>query len=535
MFNAGRQSLVNALKSMPLANTGSDCWHRLWEAARDFSNTDSYPAAPFPFTGSGARCVLCQQPLSHDGAQRLQELARHVQATADDDYQREMERHDGDVARMKALSIAGSFNNTIDELALDQPDVAANIRRYLKAAERHREAVLVAVEKRTLLAEHGPMLDMYVVSNYRDSLLTRSDEIISAKGGDEVDALRLELTELEARKVLSENIEVVLREITRRQRIAVYEQCIRETRTNSITRKNTDVTKRAVTGQLVSAFSKELKILGFDHVEVELAEAGGSRGSLYHKLMLTRAPGAEVDKVVSEGEARCLSIASFFAELSTADDLSAILFDDPVSSLDHSWRYNVAKRLAAESVRRQVIVYTHDLVFWHALRSEAQKLGVSCDLQYVRRTVLGAGALSDNVPSPATTVSRRVGQLNERWQKAEKLSRTGQQDSYEVAGRDIYGMLREAWERGVEETLLDGVVERYRHSVQTDRKIMNLADINEEDCRAVQNSMTKCSTHMRGHDISAADNPPFPNPEEIKDDIEAFDSWIKGIKRRRKR
>ena len=45
-------------------------------------------------------------------------------------------------------------------------------------------------------------------------------------------------------------------------------------------------------------------------------------GVLYHKLMLTRAPGVELPKVVSEGEQRCLSIAAFFAELSTADDPS---------------------------------------------------------------------------------------------------------------------------------------------------------------------------------------------------------------------
>jgi wobble nucleotide-excising tRNase len=49
---------------------------------------------------------------------------------------------------------------------------------------------------------------------------------------------------------------------------------------------------------------------------------------------------------VSEGEQRCLCIAAFFAELSTADDPSGIVFDDPVSSLDYKWREGVARRLA---------------------------------------------------------------------------------------------------------------------------------------------------------------------------------------------
>ena len=49
----------------------------------------------------------------------------------------------------------------------------------------------------------------------------------------------------------------------------------------------------------------------------ELTEVGGEFGNLFHKLLLKRAPGVELSRVVSEGEARCLSIAAFFAELST--------------------------------------------------------------------------------------------------------------------------------------------------------------------------------------------------------------------------
>ena len=143
-------------------------------------------------------------------------------------------------------------------------------------------------------------------------------------------------------------------------------------------RKSTEVTKRAVTAQLTGAFLTELDRLGFGHVEVRLVVAGGSRGALYHRLQLRRAPGIDVAKVVSEGEARCLSMASFFAELSTAAHRSAILFDDPVCSLDHTWRRNVAKRLVMESRARQVVVFTHDIVFLLALGDAAGEVGGGC-------------------------------------------------------------------------------------------------------------------------------------------------------------
>jgi wobble nucleotide-excising tRNase len=109
---------------------------------------------------------------------------------------------------------------------------------------------------------------------------------------------------------------------------------------------------------------------------VELREVGGAEGVLYHKLILTRAPGVELPKVVSEGEQRCLSIVAFFAELSTADDPSGIVFDDPVSSLDYKWREGVARRLVEQAKTRQVIVFTHDVVFLLLLKQFSKELGV---------------------------------------------------------------------------------------------------------------------------------------------------------------
>ena len=532
--NATRQALLEAFASMPLPNTGSEHWHHLWKAARTFSNSDSYATTAFPFVGAGARCVLCQQLLLEEGVQRLQDLARHADTATHDDHQRRVRQHESDVARLVAVAIDGSIRNTIDEVALDHREIAEGVRQHLVALAHYRDAALVAIRDRNRLLDRRPAFDKSALRNFQDVLRSRASEIMVSSVDSEIDALRLELAELKAREVLGDNIDVVLREIRRRGQLALYEKCIQQTRTHMITRKSTDVTKRAVTGQLVSSFSDELDRLGFVDVEVELAQAGGSRGSFYHKVILTRAPASDVAKVVSEGEARCLSIASFFAEISTADDPSAILFDDPVSSLDQRWRHKVAERLAKEATRRQVVVFTHDLVFWRGLEDEAKRLGIGCDIQYLRRTQRGTGALSDSVPSPAMNVSKRIGNLKQRWVAAEKFYRMGHQDEYEVSARDIYGLLREAWERGVEETLLHGVVERYRVSVETKSKILKLADITETDCKAVQNAITKCSIYFRGHDTPAADNPPFPNPDEVERDIEALFSWHKGIGKRRK-
>jgi hypothetical protein len=93
--------------------------------------------------------------------------------------------------------------------------------------------------------------------------------------------------------------------------------------------------------------------------------------------------------------------------------------------------------------------------------------------------------------------------------------------------------LREAWERGLEEVLLGGVVERYRPGVQT-QQVAQIADITAEDCKAVETAMTKCSRWLYGHDQAAAARADIPEPPEIKADIEALKSWVAAIRKRRK-
>jgi hypothetical protein len=234
---------------------------------------------------------------------------------------------------------------------------------------------------------------------------------------------------------------------------------------------------------------------------------------------------------LSEGESRTLSLAAFLAELSTANVRSAIIFDDPVSSLDHLWRERIARRLAGEAKERQVIVFTHDLLFLRNLIDEAERQDVNCQHQFVRREG-SAGVCSADLPWIAMGVRERIGRLRSRWQAADKLYRTVGSAAYETDARDIYGLLREAWERAVTEVLLNDVVERYRPSIET-KKVRCLHDITETDCNGVDEGMSECSRWIRGHDQAAADGTPFPTPVELKQRIDDLESWVTVIRQRR--
>ena len=518
-----------------LPGTGAQSWSSLWESARKFSEELAYPEVSFPVVKNGARCVLCQQALDHTASGRLDAFQAFVVSAAERELK---EARDALEERGRTFAdlevVPRSVTETVAEIRIEHEPFAQEIASALAAAENRRTAIEQALRQDGDLAED--CADLILIATDIAALAAQFAErtaALGARGDPEVQTrMAEEARELRARKVIAKHEAIVLAEIERKRKHAAYDSCVRETSTNAITHKSTQLTRKAVTNELRESFRRELSGLRFQHVEVELEEAGGEKGVLYHRLILKRAPRVELSNVVSEGEQRCLAIASFFAELSTADDRSAIVFDDPVSSLDYKWREGVARRLIEEAKTRQVIVFTHDIVFLLQLKQVAEEEEVEQRDQHVRNLPGGAGVCAEDLPWVALKVRSRVGHLRKLLQDAEKLHRDGHQDAYERDAVEIYGFLREAWERALEEVLLGGVVERFRSTVQT-RQVALLEDITPDDCMTVESAMTKCSRWLRGHDDAPAARAPVPDPPELKTDIDKLADFLSAIRKRR--
>lgn len=518
-----------------LDGTGSEPWSALWEAARRFSYEHAYPGQSFPVVDD-AHCVLCQQNLDPETRERLRRFEAFVVSTAEQELRQARDiltTRQGALAELKVTSEA--VEEAIKEIRIEHAEVADAVTDALATNDRRRKVVMLALSEDKDLPADVPALAKVAqeVDALAGQIAERIETLRASTTDDPRKRMTDEVSELRARRVLAKHEQAVLDEIERKKKHAAYGLCIDDTRTQAITQKSTAVTKTAVSQKLKKGFRDELELLAFRHVEVELIEAGGTEGVLYHKLILTRAPGAELPKVVSEGEQRCLSIAAFFAELSTADDHSGIVFDDPVSSLDYKWREGVARRLVLEAKTRQVIVFTHDVVFLLLLKQFAEECAVEQLDQHVRHLSRGAGVCAEELPWVALKVAKRIGHLKKLLQDADKLHRDGNQSAYEREASLIYGYLREAWERGLEEVLLGGVVERYRPGVQT-QQIGRIADITAEDCRTVETAMTKCSKWLPGHDQAAAARADIPDPAALKADIDTLENWVNGIRGRRR-
>ena len=169
-----------------------------------------------------------------------------------------------------------------------------------------------------------------------------------------------------------------------------------------------------------------------------------------------------------------------------------------------------------------------------ALEREAAEQHVPALIHTIRRSAKGPGEcpLLPSRPWHASSTKDRIGFLKQMAAPLKKLQAKSQEE-YEASAADLYGKLREAWERAIEEVLLQDVIQRFRPSVETQRlkKVM----IENVDYPLVEREMGKCSTWMTGHDSAAAIGSPFPTPTEIDQDIVKLETFVKDVRARTRR
>lgn len=87
-------------------------------------------------------------------------------------------------------------------------------------------------------------------------------------------------------------------------------------------------------------------------------------------------PSAKSACLKSSAKAKRVSLPSlgFLRSFNWQSIPNAIVFDDPVSSLDHEFTAKIAARLAREGLTRQVIAFTHNIAFLMELQDASEAL-----------------------------------------------------------------------------------------------------------------------------------------------------------------
>jgi hypothetical protein len=516
--------------SAALPGLGSMQWRAMWDAARAYSDRVAYPRHSFPHVDAGAACLLCQREIDSAAKASLIAFENLVRAEAQTVHARKHKAAEEAAKACLAIVPGDRVRDALEDLAVLDGTVAQTAAAFLEQAR------LVCDELATADGAPKPLVASSLAADLTRLAVEaegRAEEM--AKAADPAGRRKAEarLAELQARQTLEGVRDKIHAEIDRRARINAYEICIKDTETRAITKVSTELTKKYVTDTLTTAFDVELKRLGFTTPELAIRPVGGQKGVLYHQVQLKHSTRAELPKVVSDGESRCIALAAFMAELKSAESGSAIVFDDPVSSLDHRWRVAVSKRLVEESATRQVIVFTHEMVFLAALLQEADRQDISCVPQTIRRGSDSlAGHVEEGLPWTGMSTQKRIGALKNEPQRLEKVLKERGQKDYEAGATRFYADLRRTWERAIEEVLLNDAVMRFRQGIETNR-LKKIGDVCSDDLDKIEAGMTKSSKWEGGHDQALAVNEPLPAPAELKADFELLEQWVAAVKKRR--
>ena len=515
-----------------LTGTGSELWRSLWDAAQAYSISEAYKDQEFPVTADEAQCLLCQQKLDGEAVKRLS-IFEGFAKDASQQLAKDADKHLIEAENKLSLIVAigpelEKINADISGLTTEQTSLISEFS--IKVDER-----LIATKQSLLnrlwIAPPSMLISPEVVINeLKVALEARAVTEESADDPETRKTLIAECSELEAREWLSSIKAAVVAQIETYKVIEKLVLCQKDVATAQITTKSSELTKQFVTDAFQKRFKDELKVLGLKTLDVALEPIKGKKGETKFGLRFIAASSQKVVDVASEGEQRCIALAAFLSELSQASHQSALVFDDPVSSLDHWHREKIAERLVEESKKRQVIVFTHDVVFLNDLLAFAEKIAMTPNVLTLEWNDGAPGRYVEGLPWDSKKPLDCLNDL-EQSQKTISTKWNPQPNGANIEDmRHAYSRLRSTVERIVEVELLDGIVCRFESQINAGR-VKKLIGIPPSECEEIKRLLQVC------HDITDAHAPSkatIPDPNQLLQDISSARQLITTIRSRKK-
>jgi hypothetical protein len=398
---------------------------------------------------------------------------------------------------------------------------------------------LVGEVQGQVLPVHDISEKVAILRGYSDQLESQASQYDQdAQGFDRAQATK-EKNALEAKQWISQQVDAVRREVDRLKHVKAYEDWKALANPRKISLKAGEVAEKIITQGYVERFNRELKLLGATRIKVEIVKTRTDRGKVLHQLKLKGAVSGEAmpDSVLSEGERRIISLAAFLADVADKPMAAPFIFDDPISSLDHDFEWNVAGRLAELAKTRQVLVFTHRLSLYGAMEDAAKKIGDDWKKQHFRQLCIEAYSGDAGHPVDQATWNAKTAKANnillDRLGAAKRAGDTGGGEVYRSLAQGICSDFRKLLERTVEDDLLNEVVKRHRRSVTTDNRLGALPYIKLADCQLIDNLMTRysCYEHSQSQEVPVF----IPEEPELRADIEGLKQWRISFTDRRKK
>ncbi len=514
---------AQAFKNADLNGVGENTWQLMWESARRYSEETAYTEVAFPNTALDAKCVLCQQPLEEDSKERLNAFESFIKS----DLESKVRAANASLQELERslLNVPENFLLAMEGQGLTSKDSQEAILNWDEC--RNFALENSDVNKPIPEVRNGTLEQLESISS---NIARKLEDLKKLENEEQRKVLLQEQLELKSKQWYCQFVPHIKQEHQRLVNLYHLQNAKKTANSSGITRKKNSLAEELLNQKYFDSFRNELHLLGGGKINVSL-DAKGSKGKSFYTLSL-KGSGQAAGKVLSEGESKLVTLAAFLADSQLHSAKTPFIFDDPITSLDADYEERVVLRLIELSKTRQVIVFTHRLSFLSLLESEGNRAAVS---QHIVSLSSHNGAIGnpDLLPLKAAGNKKALNRLkNENIAQARKVLKEFGQDTYLRIAAGICIDFRKEIERIIEKELLSGVVERYRRSINTMGKLEHISLVTENDCKILDDVMTKysCFAHSQPDEI----NTQIPSVDEIEGDICKVSNWLDEFQKRKK-
>lgn len=510
--------------------TGDGQWKQLFQSAMAFATAHHHPV---PSEASeGDICVLCQQPLDHSAASRLQRFGEYLQKNASREASIRAQERKTALDELKRLPSSFELSDeTLDLFRKRKPELVEVIAAFENTLKARKSSLISCFESHawTSVPALGDSPIQSLI-NVAEAQIIQAETLTNSADPEKRALLIKELAELQARLKLKERKAGVVELIERMKKQAAMLKCLDDLKPRPISNKVVALTQSSVTTDLERSLNEEFAVLGIASLQARMVTRI-EQGKPKVKLALDFPGAVKPEQVLSEGEQRSVAIASFLAELKTAGHLGPVIFDDPVSSLDHRRRMSVAHRLVTEAKRRQVLIFTHDAVFLADLLRIAKEDDAPLLTQHLSYSQRAAGIVNEGLPWIHLPYKDRLDKLEKAINAARRDWDDLETEDAELRIRTIYSRMREICERIVQDVAFEGVVERFNNYIRVPN-LLKVAGLELAPCTSLVDTWQKASDVTLGHDKASAGQAQLPDPDEAMADLNALRATVSQFKQR---
>lgn len=264
----------------------------------------------------------------------------------------------------------------------------------------------------------------------------------------------------------------------------------------------------------IDAFNAECRSLN-GNFGIEIDAKSSDAQSNRQLLLKNKDPAS----ILSEGEQRVIALADFIAETNIASVNKGVVFDDPVNSLDEERKSVIANRLVSISNGKQVLIFTHDLVFVSALVNYATDTGLIHECHWIEKRNGNPGQVWLKNSPTHEKVYRNSEPVKKFYLDANKDSCPPEQREFLV--KSGFTALRTCYEVLVINDLFKNVVQRYNERVSVDS--LSSVYFDETLIAELLESFGQCCRYMEGHTHSDKFAYRKPEPVNLHEEIQRYE------------